>query len=115
MNVICVLLLILPYSATFDGQGEWINSYVIIDLELTIFILPLILFIFSLQIVKNQSFKKWLLVTAMVISGIYFFFTILSLLIPSPDFMPSFGVGLMVVLFPVLLINVISTFRKERT
>ena len=110
LNSAFLLLITLPVYTIFDpGMSEeseerWVDCYVYNDLELAIFIIPLVLCCILIQVGKEKWNRRRNKIFAVIFSGVYFLYAIQALLISVQDFVPNYGILPLLVIFPLLLL-----------
>ena len=113
---ICGLLLILPFSSTFETldeiNGEWQNNYVFNTFEYAVVIFPIIILLILIPRLENRFTKKILIIVLILFSGLSFWFAIQTALLPIQDFLPNWGIGLLFILFPIVMIDSFIEWKR---
>ena len=110
LNTAFLLLVVLPFSTSFDpgmyedSEGKWVDNYVYSDLELSLFIVPLVMSWVFIQVQRASWNKKGGKKFAIIVSSLYFLYAIQALSIPMQDFSPNYGMLPLLVIFPLLLL-----------
>ncbi|MGK0390493.1 MAG: hypothetical protein ACI94Y_003246 [Maribacter sp.] len=108
--LICILMLIIPISATFYvfdeiGDGEWVNNYTLNTFEYSIIIIPIILSFILIPRQKRIILKRILIINLCLLSGIASLFAFQTIVISIQDFVPHWGMLIILILFPIAIIN----------
>jgi predicted neutral ceramidase superfamily lipid hydrolase len=116
---ICGIMLIFPYSETFtteydDINGDWIKNYALNSFEYAIAIIPLIILLIMVPRIENRGAKKILIVILCLLSGIAFLFAFQSLTMPIQDFVPQWGMLILIILFPIVAIDSLIEWKRQR-
>lgn len=118
----CLLLIMLPISTTFTpGSGEefqeeqWGNNYAFNTIEYAIIIFPIVLLLIITPKLEHRNVKKVLIVILVLLSFISFLWAVLAIILPVQDFIPSLGVGVLLMLFPIVGINSIMEWNRSPT
>lgn len=108
----------MPYSEIYttefdEREGDWIKNYVFNTFEYAVIILPLIFSLIMIPKDRKQSAKKILMTILCLFSVLAFLFALQSLSMPIQDFAPSWGMLVLIFLFPIVIIDVRLEWKGE--
>jgi len=111
-------MLIVPYSETFtteydEGSGDWKRNYALNSFEYAIVIIPIILLLILIPKVESRGIKIVSIAILCLLSGVAFLFAFQSLRMPIQDFVPQWGMLVLIILFPIVVINSSIEWKKE--
>src|ERR1700741_1070853 len=120
ITIIFLLLLVLPYSTSFDparwndSAEGWHDNFILKNIELMIIYLPFICF-WSAYLFLQENLMK--IILKYIILCLSFLYCIISLLsfFPSQDLIPNIGVYISVLLFPLVLLMTGMDYFKKRS
>jgi len=114
--IICGLMLIAPYSETFnpiDKNGEWLKNYAFNSIEYAIVIIPMIILLVAIPRLENKISKRISIGVLGLLSTLGFLYAFLSVSMPVQDFIPLWGMLIFFVLFPIVIVNAFLERTKE--
>lgn len=106
ISVLCVLILILPFSEVYTSITEeslaWQNFYIINDTCLLLLYLPFIPLWFGQFIIQNPKWKSIIKLILIALSLSYFLLGAGDLFVPIQDFVPRYGVFISLLYLPLV-------------
>lgn len=116
--LICGIMLITPFSETFDPtsdemSGKWMKNYVLNSFEYSIVIIPIIILLIIIPRLENRTPKKISIATLCFLSGIAFLVALQSISLPIQDFIPQWGILILIILFPVTVIDSFIEWKRK--
>ena len=112
--LVYLLLFLVPYSNVsipdddLVKDQEWKATYVWQDGILTIIYIPFGLFLCFYFLLKPKPLKNIVKFILIALSLFYFILSLGDLTVPIQDFVPSWGVVISMMLFPIFIIFLIS-------
>ncbi|MEO1518895.1 MAG: hypothetical protein AAFV95_28020 [Bacteroidota bacterium] len=118
IQVLCILLLVLPISETYEYQGSevdgvWSNDFVLNNETYAAFYLPLIAIL--LLIPRLNKGVQALIVISVLLSIIGSLLAFQLIVMPIQDFSPHIGLLLTLFLSPLLVANAVIEWRKAES
>lgn len=108
--LICGITLIVPYSETFtneydDVNGDWIKNYALNSFEYALVIVPLIVLLIAIPRIQSRGIKKILIAILCLLTGFAFLLAFQSLIMPIQDFVPQWGMLVLIILLPIVVVE----------
>ncbi|MEM1327280.1 MAG: hypothetical protein AAGI23_15060 [Bacteroidota bacterium] len=115
--LICGLLLIMPYSETFImeysvSNGQWIKNYAFTSWEHSAVVIPVIVLLTAISHIYKRTPKKIAMSVLFILSTLAFLAALLLVSMPIQDFVPSWGLFLLILLFPIVAIDTFVKWRE---